>query len=161
WNNLGDDHDHYSAIIRLLLLTAQRASEIADLRWDETANNQIALSGERTKNGRAHLVPLSAPARAILEAQPHRAGRDLIFGIGEGGFNGWHICKQRLDRRIAEATGNPLPAWRHHDLRRSAATHMADLGVLPHTIECILNHAGGFKSGVHGIYNRNPYQREK
>jgi integrase len=89
WSNLGeDDHDHYSAVVRLLLLTGQRASEIADLRWDEIIDGKMVLSGERTKNKRTHIVPLSEPALAILEAQPRRAGRDLIFGVGEGGFNG-------------------------------------------------------------------------
>jgi integrase len=160
WNNLGDDHDHYSAVVRLLLLTGQRASEIADLRWDEIVDGRIVLSGERTKNKRTHIVPLSAPALAILEAQPRRAGRDLIFGVGEGGFNGWHLCKQRLNQRIAEATGKSLPPWRHHDARRAAATHMADLGIAPHVIECVLNHVSGFRAGVSGIYNRNSYLRE-
>jgi integrase len=165
WNNLRDDHDHYSAIVRLLMLTAQRASEIADLRWSEIVENQIKLPASRTKNTKPHSIPLSAPARAIIEAQPRRTNadgrpRDLIFGIAEGGFSGWHPCKQRLDERIAKAVGEPLPGWVHHDLRRSAATHMGALSVQPHVIECVLNHAGGFRSGVHGIYNKNPYTAE-
>jgi hypothetical protein len=53
-----------------------------------------------------------------------------------------------------------LPDWVHHDLRRSVATHMADLGIQPHIIECILNHVSGFRGGVAGIYNRNSYLRE-
>src|SRR5262249_23288380 len=72
WNNLGDDRDHYAAIIRLLALTGQRASEIADLRWSELRDGTIVLPGERTKNARVHVVPLSARSRAIIEAQPRR-----------------------------------------------------------------------------------------
>ena len=48
-----------------------------------------------------------------------------------------------------------------HDLRRSAATHMAELGIQPHIIEAILNHVSGHKAGVAGIYNRASYDREK
>jgi integrase len=48
-----------------------------------------------------------------------------------------------------------------HDLRRSCATHLAEIGVLPHIIESILNHAsGGHKKGTAGVYNRAPYERE-
>jgi integrase len=159
------DHDHFAAIIRLLALTGCRASEIADLRWSELRDNTIVLPSERTKNHRVHIVPLSQPARAIIEAQPHRTNadgrpRDLIFGTGEGGFSGWHICKQRLEARIKKVTGKPLPHWTPHDLRRTCATGMADLGTSPHVIECVLNHVGGFRAGVHGVYNRNSYARE-
>jgi integrase len=163
WNHL--DKDHFAAIIRLLALTGCRASEIADMRWSELRDNTIVLPSERTKNHRVHIVPLSAPARSIIDAQPHRVNadgraRDLIFGAGEGGFSGWAVCKRRLDARIAEATGGPIEHWVPHDLRRTVATGMADLGTSPHVIECVLNHVGGFRAGVHGIYNRNNYARE-
>jgi integrase len=165
WGHLGDDRDHYAAIVRLLMLTSQRASEIADMRWSELRDSTLVLPSERTKNARVHIVPLSAPARAIIDAQPRRVNadgrpRDLIFGVAEGGFSGWHTCKQRLDTRIAEATGKPIEHWVPHDIRRTVATGMADLGTSPHIIECVLNHVGGFRAGVHGIYNRNSYARE-
>src|SRR5262249_60450903 len=89
WNALPDDH--FGAIIKLLALTGARANEIAALRWDEVHDNMIVLPAERTKNGRAHIIPLAEPARAILAAQPRRVtadgqARDLVFGIGEGAF---------------------------------------------------------------------------
>jgi integrase len=85
WNHLGEDRDHYAAIIRLLMLTGQRASEIADMRWSELRDGTLVLPSERTKNARVHVVPLSGAARAIIEAQPQRVNadgraRDLIFG---------------------------------------------------------------------------------
>ena len=114
WNALGNDE--YSAIIRLLALTGQRASEIADLRWSEIHDDQIILPPERTKNGRPHVVPLSPIAMQIIEAQGGDNGRDLIFGRGEGGFSGWSKSKERLDLRIAEANGGkPIPPWVPHD----------------------------------------------
>src|SRR5262249_49663384 len=158
WSHL--DGGHYAAVMRLLVLTGQRASEIADLRWSEIHGDTIVLPPERTKNGRAHLVPLSAPARAVLEAQPHRVGRDLIFGIGEGGFNGWHIRKQKLDAAIKVATGKALEAWTTHDIRRSVVTGMAEIGIAPHVIEAVVNHVSGHKNGVAGIYNRARYHDE-
>jgi hypothetical protein len=50
--------------------------------------------------------------------------------------------------------------WRLHDIRRSVATRMADLGVMPHVIEAVLNHHSGHRGGVGGIYNRSNYERE-
>ena len=163
WNALGGDH--YSSIMRLLALTGQRAGEIAGLRWSEICDNAIVLPAERTKNARPHTIPLSEPARAIIEAQPRRVNadgqpRDLIFGLGAGGFDGWTKCGTLLNARITEATGKPLPHWTPHDLRRSFATHAAEIGIQPHIIEAVLNHVG-HRSGVSGIYNRASYEREK
>jgi integrase len=164
WNALPDDH--FGAIIKLLALTSARANEIAALRWEEVHDNMIVLPAERTKNSRSHVIPLSEPARAILAAQPRRANadgqtRELVFGFGAGGFAGWGKCRERLNERITKATGKALPHWTPHDLRRTAATMMAELGVQPHVIEAVLNHVSGHRAGVAGIYNRANYEREK
>jgi len=53
-----------------------------------------------------------------------------------------------------------IAPWRLHDLRRTAATRMADIGVQPHIIEAVLNHISGHKAGVAGVYNRSAYTRE-
>jgi integrase len=145
----------------LLILTGQRREEVGSLGWSEVADDKIVLPAERTKNKREHVVPLAAPARAILEGQPRRDGRDYVFGRGTGGFSGWSRCKARLDQRIAEIAGRPLPGWTLHDLRRSCVTHMADLGVQPHVIEAVINHVSGSKASVAGIYNKSTYEREK
>ena len=108
------------------------------------------------KNGRPHDVPLSGSAMSIVEALPRRAARALVFGSGEGGYSGWSRSKEALD-----ASTKLTEAWTLHDLRRTAATRMADLGVQPHVIEAILNHVSGHKSGVAGIYNRSTYGAEK
>ena len=94
-----------------------------------------------------------------------RGGRELVFGEGEGPFTGFSAAKRRLDERIAAtrkaANAKPMPDWRLHDLRRTAATGMADLGVQPHIIEAVLNHVSGHKAGIAGIYNRAVYANEK
>jgi integrase len=168
WNALGDDD--FGAIMKLLALTGQRAGEIAGLRWSEVRDLELVLPGERTKNHRAHTIPLSEPARAILAtigARPRRADaagklRDLVFGIGDGPFSGWSNSKEALDARLAEMNGSPLGHWTPHDLRRSFATHAAEfIGMQPHIIEACLNHVSGHRAGVAGIYNRAMYEPEK
>jgi integrase len=167
WSALGDDD--YAAIMKLLALTGQRAGEIAGLHWSEVRELEIVLPGERTKNHRPHTVPLSDLARAIIEAmaaRPRRVTtdgkpRDLVFGLGEGPFSGWSNSKDALDERIAETAGKPLPHWTPHDLRRSFATHAAEMGIQPHIIEAVLNHVSGHRAGVAGIYNRALYEPEK
>jgi integrase len=177
WNAL-DDPQH-AACIKLLALTGQRLKEIGDLCWSEIHGTEIILPGERTKNGRDHVVPLSEAAAAIVAQQPKTA-RDLIFG--RRGFANWSNCKIRLDQRIAEANGGkPIPHWTPHDLRRTFATYaggglpehqlkklpMRDrdaasgLGIQPHVVEAILNHVSGTRGGVAGVYNRSTYAREK
>jgi integrase len=152
--------DHCGAIIKLLMLTGQRANEIQALRWDELYDEQIVLPGERTKNKRAHIIPLSEPAKAILAAF-QRTDRKHVFGRDDTGFQGLSKAQPKIDARITAAHGNALPRWRPHDLRRTVATRMAELGVPPHIIEAVLNHVSGHKSGVAGIYNRATYDKEK
>jgi integrase len=108
-------------------------------------------------------VPLSAAATAIIEAQPRRGDRDLIFGERKGPFQGWSKAKTALDKTIAEKAGENgrVAPWRLHDVRRTVATRMADHGVQPHIIEALLNHVSGHKAGVAGVYNRATYEREK
>jgi integrase len=154
----------YGAIMKLLALTGARANEIAGLRRDELRDDAILLPASRTKNGREHLIPLSAPARAVLAAvlEQHKdEERSLVFGRRAGPFSGWSKCKDALDQRIAEVAGRSLPYWTPHDLRRSFATHAAGMGIQPHIIEACLNHVSGQKSGVAGIYNRAAYEPEK
>jgi integrase len=151
--------DYYGAVIRLLILTGQRFSEIAALRWDEVHDEQIVLSGDRTKNGRTHVVPLSEAAKSIL-SNFHRGNRKHLFGRDDTGFQGRSAAKLKLDERIA-AGGSAIANWTPHDLRRTAATRMAELGVQPHIVEAVLNHVSGHKGGVAGIYNRATYDKEK
>ena len=68
WRAADDAAFPYGTIIRLLILTGQRRGEVAGMTWDELSRdlNDWNLSGERTKNGQPHSVPLSAPGRDIL-----------------------------------------------------------------------------------------------
>ena len=153
--------DDYSAIIRLLMLTGQRAAEIGSLRWSEIIGDAIALQPERTKNKRAHSIPLSPLALRIIEARPRRDGRDLIFGrMFDRPFCGWTACKRTLDARLSAAGADVAP-WTTHDLRRTFATNAAEIGVAPHIVEAVLNHVSGHKRGIAGTYNRATYEPQK
>jgi integrase len=183
WNNLVDND--YGAIIKLVALTGQRPGEIAGLRWSQIHNGSIVLDGGDatggTKNYRDHVIPLSEPARQIIGKQSQRGDRDLIFGRGLKPFSGWMNCKKRVNDRITAATAQTLDDWRPHDFRRTFSTLVggglderklekltgrdrelaAGLGIAPHTVEAILNHVSGHKSGVAGTYNRSTYASEK
>jgi integrase len=145
----------------LLALTGARANEIAALSWPEGDDDKIALPASRTKNKRDHVIPLSEQAQAILDHRPRRADHDFVFGRRNGRpFTGWSVCGDLLDARIKDS-GATVAHWTPHDLRRTAATRMAELGVPPHIIEAVLNHVSGHKHGVAGIYNRATYEPEK
>lgn len=147
----------FGAIVKLLILTGQRKTEIGSLCWNEVHDEQIVLPPNRTKNERTHIVPLTVLAQTILD-QFRASGRNSVFGHYDTGFQDWTKAKIALDARIK---GKPLEHWTLHDVRRSVATRMAELGVQPHIIEAVLNHVSGHKGGVVGIYNRATYDREK
>jgi integrase len=151
--------DTFGTIIRLLMATGQRANEIGQLRWSEVFDDKIVLPPARTKNNREHVIPLAPAVAAIVHNRQRR--NDFVFGRRQGRpFGGWSQAKAALDQRIS-AMGHKIERWVIHDLRRSAATHMADLGVLPHVIEAVLNHVSGAKRGVSGVYNRSDYGVQK
>jgi integrase len=147
----------YGRIIKLLMLTGQRREEIGRLEWSEVneEKRQIELPPSRTKNSKPHDIPLSELSMGVLKCAPRIHGRTHIFGERGTGYSGWSRSKRGLD--AASGVG----VWKLHDLRRTAATRMADLGVQPHIIEAVLNHVSGHKAGVAGIYNRSAYAPEK
>lgn len=142
----------------LLLATAQRRSEVANMRWSEIHwdRNVWEIPAERSKNGKPHEVPLSPFALAVLKGIPHFEGWDLVFTTtGYSPISG--ITKMVLRIQAASETS----AWRLHDLRRTAASEMARMSIPPHVVEKVLNHVSGTLSGVAGVYNRYGYDPEK
>jgi integrase len=154
WHASRDD-DH-GRIIRLLILTGCRRAEIGDMSWPEVdlERGTFTIAAARSKNRRAHTLPLPPVALDIIESVPRMVARPQLFGQRARGFTRWSIDKAELDRRSG------VIGWTVHDLRRTVATRMADLGVAPHVIEAALNHQSGHKRGVAGIYNRSSYERE-
>jgi integrase len=158
WRGCRDDH--HGRIVRLLILTGQRRDEVGGMALSEIHGDLWSIPGERTKNRLPHDVALSPLALELVYLGPQRLGRDLLFGTRGNGFSGWSKAKAELDARI-KANGESVRPWRLHDLRRTTATGMAALGVLPHVIEALLNHISGHRAGVAGIYNRHAYAAEK
>jgi integrase len=164
WAACGDDT--FGTIVKLLMLLGQRRSEVGGMRWDELDLEQglWTMEGDRSKNGKKHVVPLVPEVVAILENVPRRARREgveepHVFGDGKHGFNTWNQGKRALDARITKATGEPIADWRLHDLRRSMKTIMSDkLDVRSEVSESLLNHV---KQGLEAVYNTAQYLRQK
>jgi integrase len=152
WQATAGDGD-YNKIIRLLLLSGCRASEIAGLRWSEVFSDRLVIAAERVKNGRAHVVPIVPAIAAILEQCQRRPDSDFVFGRDPARpFTGWGASKEALDARLKNA-GVAMAGWTTHDLRRTFVTGVCELGIAPHVAECAVNHISGFRGGVAGTYN--------
>ncbi|MGR3604811.1 tyrosine-type recombinase/integrase [Sulfitobacter sp.] len=148
----------FRQFVPMLLATAQRRGELAEMRWSEVDLDarQWVIPAERSKNGKPHVVPLSVYALAVLDEVPRFLDCDYVFTTTRrspvSGFS-------KMLRRLSE--GSQTSGWRLHDLRRTAASGMARLGVAPHVVEKVLNHISGTISGVAAVYNRYGYDQEK
>jgi integrase len=134
------DRYPYGPFVLLLLATAARRNEVAQARWDEVDFEERVwvIPAERSKNGKAHLVPLSDFALELLASIP-RHSEWIFSATGRCPINSFNKAKRRIDELSGLELSGQL-AWRFHDLRRSAASGMARLGVAPHVIEKVLNH---------------------
>ncbi|KQM98734.1 tyrosine-type recombinase/integrase [Sphingomonas sp. Leaf25] len=166
WNAAPACHRCFGPIVRLLIATGQRREEVSGLDWSELnrADRLWRIPGTRTKNGEPTTVPLNDLAVAELDAVARgdkwpKRGRTFTTSSGEG-FTAYSKGKDKLDATVA-AAGDPLPAWRLHDLRRTLATGLQRLGVRFEVTEAVLNHVGGSRAGVAGVYQRHDWKQEK
>jgi len=145
WQAAGEVGEPARSIVRLLILTGCRRSEIAGLQWPEVDLDKalVTIPGSRTKNRRTLMVPLSAPAVAILEGV-RRFSDVLVFPS-----IGWGHAKAALDAKAE------LPHWTIHDIRRSCRSLWIEeehgLGLDVHLCELMLGHA---LPGIIGTYDR-------
>lgn len=168
----------FGTMTHLLILTAQRLREVAEMPWSELDLDAAAwvIEPARAKNDSRHQVALAPSAVALLNDVPKlgRPPRYVLTTTGETPVSGFSRAKQQIDRKLREldvARGKAAglapedvaarTPWTFHDIRRSAATGMAELGVLPDLIERILNHAGPTRSGIRGTYNRFEFLEER
>lgn len=159
WTACADVHPMYGDIVKLLLLTGQRLSEVAKMQWSEIneATGEWRLLGVRTKNRREHIVPLPKMALEIVTSRDRIDGCAYVFSTtGTTAVSGFSKWKAELDKRLGGAAPFTL-----HDLRHVVASRMAELEISPHVIEAVLNHASGIVSGIAGRYNTYSYLREK
>jgi integrase len=156
WRATDGERTEFGPLLKLLLLTGARLNEVTGMRRTELSDDGAVwtIPGERAKNRRTHVVPLPPLARELIATVPTNG--DLIFTTdGAHPVSIGSKIKQRLDAAMK------IPPWRIHDLRRTAATGMAEIGIAPHIVEACLNHISGAKAGVAGTYNRAVYAPEK
>jgi integrase len=159
----------FGPLFQTLLLTGCRLAEAAFMRRAELSEDGSTwtIPSERVKNHRPHLVPLAPLARAAIASAPQVAGEaSLVFTLTGRALGGFSRAKANLDAIMLKVARDDDPTasiqpWRLHDLRRTAATHMADIGIAPHVVEAVLNHVSGHKAGVAGVYNQAEYRLEK
>lgn len=154
---------------KVLLLTGQRLNEAAQITEGEIRGDLWHLSADRTKNGRAHDVPLSDAVQAVLGAVERIEGKPgFIFTTTgttpvSGFFKARAHLAEAIERLAAEERGEAvdIPRWTFHDLRRTAATGMARLGIPVRVTEAVLNHVSGTGGGIVAVYQRHDYADEK
>jgi integrase len=156
-------------VIKLCLVTAQRVGEVAGMRLSELDLRaaEWRLPGERTKNGSAHTVPLSDLALELIgEAQAEADGSPFVFPCGDESLSPVAVARTVL-RANGTSEARPLGrfgigSWSAHDLRRTALTGMAKLGVAPIVLGHVANHRTTTRAGVTlAHYVRHSYDREK
>ena len=147
----------FGVIVRLLILTGQRRSEIAALQREWLCGNALQLPASICKNGQEHSIPTGRLFRSVISSHGIPT-TGLIFPArrteNSKPFSGWSKAKSALDKK------SQIEPWTLHDLRRTFATRLADMGVAPHVIERLLNHSSGTISGVAATYNRALYLPE-
>ncbi len=151
----------FGPLFRLLLLTGARRMEVAGMRWAEIDGDRWTIPAGRAKNGNPLTLKLTGPALAILNSLPRLASSDLIFTTtGIRPVSGFSKVHQRLCQLMQAETQTDIPRWTLHDLRRTAASGMARLGVQLPVIERVLNHVSGSFGGIVGVYQRHSYADE-
>ena len=156
----------FGPAVRLMIATAQRRDEVGGMMWSELdiPGRRWVIPAERSKNGRPNIVPLTDLAIAALHEIPSRAveGCDYVFTTnGTSPASGYSRAKRRLDTLMSGLCQQSLENWTFHDLRRTVATNLAQMGVAQHVIERLLNHLPRQLRGVARIYNRYEYLEER
>lgn len=167
WDAAGKIAYPFGDIVRLLILTGQRRSEVAELRspWIVENMRAVEVPASSYKTNRKHVYPLSDPAWAIVERLPKWNSGDYRFSStgGVSPVSGFSKAKIGLDKKIAELGAKaelpPLPNWTLHDIRRSVATHLPRLGVRSDHVGAVLGHV--VAKGSDANYNHHDYFAEK
>ena len=171
--NAWDAMDYpFGALGKMLLVTAQRLNEVAQIQRPEIDRVKAlwTIPSSRTKSGREAGVPLSSLALEILDSLPEFTEGGFVFTTTSGRrpVSGFSKMKARTDRLVLDAAREaaedpesiePLPPWRFHDLRRTARTGLAKLGVPQIVAEKVLNHAE--RNVLVRTYDRHEYADEK
>lgn len=154
WRAASELPQPWSSMIRMLILTGQRRTEVSNMAWDEVDGDTWVIPRERVKKDRPHTVPLTAGAMGLLTPLRAYGCRGFVFS-GDGGVHAasnFNKVKKRLD----ELSG--VSGWVLHDIRRTVRSGLAALGVPQDVARSVVNHADG---KIDRVYNRHSYAREK
>jgi integrase len=156
----------FGPFTKLLVLTGQRREEVAAVSAPELyLSEQLwSIPKKRAKNKRPHDVPLSDASLAVISVLPRISGKPayLFTHTGVTPISGFSKARRALIAKMSEAAdGAEIEHFTFHDLRRTAASGMAKLGIAPHVIEAVLNHQSGVIRGVARVYNRHAYDKER
>ncbi len=147
------DRIHVRAL-RFLLLTLVRREELGEARWHDIDLAARVWTIPRTKTGEPHTVPLSNQALALLRSMGPGHPDARVFCTATGGRLAHWWFETAAIQRATKTEG-----WQRHDLRRTSATLLGEMGEPPHVIEAALNHAS-LHSPIAAIYNRARYRVE-
>ena len=149
-------------LFRMLALTGQRKSEVAEARWREfdLQRRLWTIPAERMKGEAAHVVPLVDDVIAILDALPRFKKGDHLFSTTYGvkPVNGFSKAKARLDAAMAAELGGPVDPFVIHDIRRTMRTGLSALPIPDNVRELVIAHA---RPGMHKVYDQFAYLEEK
>jgi integrase len=161
----------FGSMAKILLLTGQRRNEVSGMTWDELDLDKALwrIPGGRTKNDEAHEVPLSDAALSVIASLPRiKSNKGYLFTTNaETHVSGYSRAKSMLDKAMLEiarderAQDVEIPRWTFHDLRRTAVSCMARLGIALPVIEKVVNHSSGSFAGIVGVYQRHSFADEK
>ena len=124
------------------------------MTWDEVAADIWTIPAARAKNGQQRAIPLPRQAINLLHGLSDKPAGSLVFPSARGGvLSNW----DRETKKLQQASGTS--GWHRHDLRRTVATMLGDLGVAPHVVSVVLGHMH-IAEGATAVYARSRYQRE-
>ncbi len=144
----------YAAAMQVMLWTLARREEVGAARWKDIDLDAGTWTISATKNGQVHVVPLPHQAIAFLrDRRPETVDKAALVFATEAGSRlaNW----DREAKAIMEAS--ETAGWTRHDLRRTGATLLGEMGELPDIIEAALNHVS-IRSPIASLYNRSRYR---
>jgi integrase len=176
WQNLdsADMSDGIRRALKLLLLTAQRPGEVIGMHRREIDGNWWTIPTERSKNGQAHRVFLTPLALELIgDKEGYIFESPAYQGLDAAGDplppksyevrTMTHDIKANLPHRPESTVEDRLKVayFTPHDLRRTAATCMAEIGITGDILDRVQNHVSKQNQGMGHVYNRYSYDREK
>jgi integrase len=150
-----DSSGGFGALVRLLLLTAQRRDKVVSMRWSDVSIDGVwTIATAAREKGTAGELVLPPIAIDIIREQSHIGDYVFAAARGNGHVSGYSKLKQQFDAKLPAE----MDRWTLHDLRRTARSLMSRAGVAGPIAERVLGHA---PQGVEAVYDRHSYREEK